>query len=74
MRAAGARIKFITDGDVAGAMMAAQPGTGVDILLGIGGAPEAVVAAARSNAWAARSSAASGRATRRSASTRSRRC
>lgn len=45
VRAAGARIKFITDGDVAGAVMAAQPGTGVDILLGTGGAPEAVVAA-----------------------------
>ena len=33
------------DGDVAGAVMAATPGTGIDILMGIGGAPEAVVAA-----------------------------
>ncbi len=45
VREAGARIKFITDGDVAGALMAAQPGTGIDLLLGTGGAPEAVVAA-----------------------------
>ena len=45
IRVTGARIKFITDGDVAGAIAAATPGTGVDVLLGIGGAPEAVVAA-----------------------------
>lgn len=43
IRAAGARIKMITDGDVAGAIMAAMPGTGVDLLIGIGGAPEAIV-------------------------------
>ena len=46
VRAAGARIKLITDGDVAGAIMAALPGdTGVDVLMGIGGTPEAVIAA-----------------------------
>jgi len=45
-REAGARIKLITDGDVAGAVMAAMPGTGLDVMMGIGGAPEAVVAAA----------------------------
>jgi len=45
IRETGARIKMIPDGDVAGAVMAATPGTGVDVLLGIGGAPEAVVAA-----------------------------
>jgi fructose-1,6-bisphosphatase II len=45
VREAGARIKFITDGDVAGALLAAR-GHGVDILLGTGGAPEAVIAAA----------------------------
>lgn len=46
IRAAGARIKLITDGDVAGAVMAALPGdTGVDVLMGIGGTPEAVLAA-----------------------------
>jgi fructose-1,6-bisphosphatase II len=45
VRAAGARIKFILDGDVAGAVMAARDGTGVDLLLGIGGTPEAVIAA-----------------------------
>jgi fructose-1,6-bisphosphatase II len=46
VRAAGARIKFISDGDVAGAIMAARPGTGVDLLLGIGGTPEGIIAAA----------------------------
>ena len=45
VRAAGARIKFITDGDVAGAIMAARDGTGVDLLLGIGGTPEGVITA-----------------------------
>ncbi|MBA3451066.1 MAG: class II fructose-bisphosphatase, partial [Chloroflexia bacterium] len=45
VREAGARIRFIMDGDVAGAVMAATPGTGIDVLMGIGGAPEAVVAA-----------------------------
>jgi fructose-1,6-bisphosphatase II len=46
IREAGARIKLITDGDVAGAIMAAMPGdTGVDVLMGIGGTPEAVLAA-----------------------------
>ena len=45
VRAAGARIVSITDGDVAGAVMAAMDGHGVDVLLGIGGSPEGVVAA-----------------------------
>jgi fructose-1,6-bisphosphatase II len=45
VRAAGARIKLITDGDVAGAIMAAREGTGVDLLLGIGGTPEGIIAA-----------------------------
>jgi fructose-1,6-bisphosphatase II len=46
IRTAGARIKLITDGDVAGAVMAALPGdTGVDVLMGVGGTPEAVLAA-----------------------------
>jgi fructose-1,6-bisphosphatase II len=43
IRAAGARIKMITDGDVAGAVMAAIPETGIDLLIGIGGAPEGIV-------------------------------
>ena len=46
VRAAGARIQLIQDGDVAPAVAAAMAGTGVDMLLGIGGAPEGVVAAA----------------------------
>ncbi len=45
VRAAGARIKMITDGDVAGAVMAATPDTGIDMMIGVGGAPEAVVTA-----------------------------
>jgi len=45
IREAGARIKFITDGDVAGAVMAARPDTGVDVLMGIGGTPEGIIAA-----------------------------
>ena len=46
VRAAGARIKFISDGDVAGAIMAARAGTGVDLLAGIGGTPEGIITAA----------------------------
>ena len=46
VRAAGARIKLITDGDVAPAVATAIGDTGVDMLLGIGGAPEGVLAAA----------------------------
>jgi fructose-1,6-bisphosphatase II / sedoheptulose-1,7-bisphosphatase len=45
-REAGARIMLIGDGDVAGVIAASQPGTGVDIYLGSGGAPEGVLAAA----------------------------
>jgi len=45
VRDTGARIKFLLDGDVAGAIMAARPGTGVDVLVGIGGTPEGVIAA-----------------------------
>jgi fructose-1,6-bisphosphatase II len=45
VRAAGARIRFISDGDVAGAISAARPDTGVDMLVGIGGTPEGIIAA-----------------------------
>jgi fructose-1,6-bisphosphatase II len=45
VRATGARIHMITDGDVAGAIMAAREGTGIDLLLGTGGTPEGVIAA-----------------------------
>jgi fructose-1,6-bisphosphatase II len=45
VRDAGARIKFISDGDVAGAIMATRDDTGVDLLLGIGGTPEGIIAA-----------------------------
>lgn len=46
IREAGARITLHTDGDVMGALMAAIPGTGVDVLMGTGGTPEGVIAAA----------------------------
>jgi fructose-1,6-bisphosphatase II len=46
LREAGARVRLIRDGDVAPAIAAAQPGTGVDILYGIGGTPEGVISAA----------------------------
>jgi fructose-1,6-bisphosphatase II len=46
VREAGCRIKLISDGDIYGAIAAAWPGTGVDALLGIGGTPEGVTAAA----------------------------
>ncbi len=46
VRASGARIRLITDGDVAGAIATGWPGAGADILFGIGGTPEGVLAAA----------------------------
>jgi fructose-1,6-bisphosphatase II / sedoheptulose-1,7-bisphosphatase len=46
VRETGARIKLITDGDVAGVIACTDPSTGVDLYLGIGGAPEGVLAAA----------------------------
>jgi fructose-1,6-bisphosphatase II len=46
VRKAGVRIRLISDGDVGGALATADPATGVDILLGVGGAPEGVLAAA----------------------------
>src|SRR5665213_1298645 len=46
VRSTGARIRLITDGDVAGAIATSWPDTGVDLLVGIGGTPEGVIAAA----------------------------
>jgi fructose-1,6-bisphosphatase II len=46
IRGAGARIKLISDGDVAASIQAALPNTGVDVLMGIGGTPEGVLSAA----------------------------
>jgi fructose-1,6-bisphosphatase II len=46
VRKLGARVYLLTDGDVAGAITAARRGTGVDLLYGIGGTPEGVIAAA----------------------------
>jgi fructose-1,6-bisphosphatase II len=46
LREAGARVHLIRDGDVAGAIAAARPGSGVDMLYGVGGTPEGVISAA----------------------------
>jgi len=46
VRTAGARIKLISDGDVTGVIATSMPDTGIDIYMGIGGAPEGVLAAA----------------------------
>jgi fructose-1,6-bisphosphatase class II len=46
VRKAGARIRLISDGDVSAAIATTKPETGIDLLLGIGGAPEGVLAAA----------------------------
>jgi fructose-1,6-bisphosphatase II len=46
VRDVGARVFMITDGDVAGAISAASKGTGIDLLMGIGGTPEGVISAA----------------------------
>ena len=46
VRASGARLRLISDGDVAGAIMAGRPETGIDLLMGIGGTPEGIIAAA----------------------------
>lgn len=45
VRRLGCRIRLIMDGDVAGALMTAWPGSGIDVLLGVGGTPEGVLAA-----------------------------
>ncbi|GAA4069734.1 MULTISPECIES: class II fructose-bisphosphatase [Streptomyces] len=45
IRDAGARIKLISDGDVAGSIYALREGTGVDMLLGVGGTPEGIISA-----------------------------
>ena len=45
IRKTGARIRLITDGDVAGALMTAWPDSGIDLLMGVGGTPEGVIAA-----------------------------
>jgi fructose-1,6-bisphosphatase II len=46
IRSASARVSLHTDGDVAGAILAAMPRSGVDVMMGIGGTPEGVIAAA----------------------------
>jgi fructose-1,6-bisphosphatase II len=46
IRATGARVKLISDGDIAGGIHAALPDSGVDVLIGVGGSPEAVLTAA----------------------------
>src|SRR5215207_5500520 len=45
VRAMGARIRFISDGDIAGSISAAREGSDVDVLMGVGGTPEGIVSA-----------------------------
>lgn len=45
VRAAGARVKLFADGDVATSIAAVRPGTGIDLLLGVGGTPEGIITA-----------------------------
>ncbi|MDH6624785.1 fructose-1,6-bisphosphatase II [Streptomyces sp. LBL] len=45
IRETGARIRLISDGDVAGSILALREGTGVDLLLGVGGTPEGIISA-----------------------------
>ncbi|MET7291909.1 class II fructose-bisphosphatase [Streptomyces griseoloalbus] len=45
IRETGARIKLISDGDVAGSILALREGTGIDLLLGVGGTPEGIISA-----------------------------
>jgi fructose-1,6-bisphosphatase II len=45
VRETGARIKLITDGDVAGSILALRESTGIDLLLGVGGTPEGIISA-----------------------------
>ena len=46
IRRTGARIQFISDGDVGGSISAARPNTGIDLLYGVGGTPEGIISAA----------------------------
>lgn len=49
VRAAGARIQFISDSDVAGVLVACSPDSGIDLLLGVGGTPEGAISACAVN-------------------------
>ena len=51
VRRAGARIKLIGSGDVSAALATTKPDTGIDILMGIGGAPQGILAAAALGRW-----------------------
>ena len=46
IRTAGAKVRLISDGDVAGSLLAVRPGSGIDLLWGVGGTPEGVLSAA----------------------------
>ena len=63
-------MNLIRDGDVAPAIAAAQPGTGVDLLMGIGGTPEGVISAAAIKCLGARCRKALARKRRRAAAAR----
>ena len=66
MRSQGAALRLIIDGDIAAAVAPAMPDSGVDLFVGIGGAPEGVLTAAALKAlWRARSTCGCGRTTMR---------
>ena len=71
VRETGARIRFLSDGDVAGAIMTAREGTGVDLLLGVGGTPEGIITACAMKCLEGRSRPGCGHATRPSGAGRS---
>ena len=73
VRATGARIRLITDGDVAGAIAACRPGSGTDMLAGIGGTPEGIITAAAHALHGRRDSGAAGTQGRRRAAEGTRR-
>jgi len=71
VRDTGARIRLISDGDVAGAIAAARPESGTDMLIGIGGTPEGIIAAGQCVVWVVPYRAGSLRRATRSVSARS---
>ncbi len=63
IRQCSARIRLISDGDIAGALMTCKSGSGIDMLIGIGGSPEAVVSAVPLNVSGVACNASCGRGT-----------
>jgi fructose-1,6-bisphosphatase/sedoheptulose 1,7-bisphosphatase-like protein len=70
VRATGARTRLFPDGDVAAAIAAAREGSGIDLLLGVGGTPEGIITACAMKAWEAQSRAFFIRSTRQNVAAR----